>query len=69
MIMITEVIPKCQTNPIASALLHLDGYEPHFNFDLKEENLGGSGIRLLLLCVKSISYLRMVPKIISGWKL
>ena len=44
-IMITEMIPKSQTNPIAPALLHLDGYEPHFNFDLKKDNLGGSGIR------------------------
>ena len=25
-ILITEVIPKCQSNPIAPALLHLDGY-------------------------------------------
>ena len=44
-ILITEVIPKCQTNPIAPALLSIDGYEPHFNFNLGDENLGGSGIR------------------------
>ena len=44
-ILITEVIPKCQTNPIAPALLSIDGYKPHFNFNLGDGNLGGSGIR------------------------
>ena len=32
-IMITEVIPKSQANPIAPALLALEGYKPSFNFE------------------------------------
>ena len=38
-IMITEVIPKSQKNPIAPALLEIDGYKATFNFEPKSDNL------------------------------
>ena len=44
-ILITEVIPKCQSNPIATALLHMEGYKPNFNFEPASNDLGASGIR------------------------
>ena len=44
-IMITEVIPKSQKNPIAPALLEIDGYKPTFNFEPKSDNLSLAGIR------------------------
>ena len=44
-ILITEVIPKSQTNPIPTPLLHVDGYDPLFNFKPNDERLGESGIR------------------------
>ena len=44
-IMITEVIPKSQANPIAPALLALEGYKPSFNFEPSSEKLGSSGLR------------------------
>ena len=47
-ILVTELIPKSQTNPIAPALLHLDGYKPHFNFDLERRILGGQVLVELL---------------------
>ena len=51
-ILITEIIPKCQSKPISPALLHVDGYEPHFNFDLSKDNLGASGIRGVAIYTK-----------------
>ena len=51
-IMITEVIPKSQSNPIASALLSIDGYKPSFNFEPDTENLGQSGIRGVAIYTK-----------------
>ena len=39
-ILITEVIPKSQSNPIAPALLKLDGYKPSFNFQPSTNDLG-----------------------------
>ena len=41
----TEFIPKCQNNPIATALLNIDGYNCNLNFDPNTANLGQSGIR------------------------
>lgn len=41
---ITEVIPKAQTLPISPALLAITGYNMYVNFDLSQDNLGGSGI-------------------------
>ena len=43
--MITEVIPKKQENPITQELLDTDGYKCALNFDPYEPNLGASGIR------------------------
>ena len=51
-IMITEVIPKGQNHPISPALLNLDVYEPHLNFDPSMENLGGSGMRGVAIYTK-----------------
>lgn len=44
-ILITEVIPKSQSNPIAPALLNLEGYKASFNFEPNTADLGSSGIR------------------------
>ena len=43
--MITEVIPKKQENPIMQELLDIEGYKCALNFDPYEPNLGASGIR------------------------
>ena len=45
LILITEVIPKNQSNPITDALLEIDGYLPCFNFEPNNKDLGASGIR------------------------
>ena len=52
LIMILEVIPISQTNPISPALLNLDGYIPHLNFDPSNENLVGSGMRGVAIFTK-----------------
>ena len=44
-IMITEVIPKAQINPIEVQLLQFNSYNVYVNFDNSETNLGASGIR------------------------
>ena len=44
-LLITEVIPKSQVNPITDALLKVDGYEYYLNFNWNDSNLGTSGIR------------------------
>ena len=43
--LITEVIPHSQTNPITEALLDVESYQCTLNFELEKENLGASGIR------------------------
>ena len=43
--MITEVIPKGQVNPITRVLLDIDEYECILNFDPNTMNLGASGMR------------------------
>ena len=43
--LITEVIPKGQVNPITSALLKVEGYDCILNFDPEKPDLGASGIR------------------------
>ena len=52
-ILVTEVIPKSQKNPISQALLNIDGYQPHYNFDLGKENLDDSGIRGVAIYTRS----------------
>ena len=44
-IMITEMKPKAQINPILKPLLDIPGYNMHANFDNEEARLGVSGIR------------------------
>ena len=44
-IMITEVIPKNQMQPIKQSLLDIDDYVSQFNFEPNKANLGASGIR------------------------
>ena len=51
-IIITEVIPKAQANPIDAPLLEIDGYKPHVNFDISKTNLGAFGIRGVAIYVR-----------------
>ena len=59
-ILVTEVIPKSQKNPISPALLNIEGYEPHYNFNLEKENLGESGIRGVAIYTRSSITVREV---------
>ena len=43
--LITEIIPKNEVNPITQALLDIEGYKCYLNFNPDECNLGASGIR------------------------
>ena len=51
-ILITEVIPKCQANPINPALLAIQGYIMHCNFNPEESYLGTSGKRGVVIYYK-----------------
>ena len=51
-IMLTEVIPKAQKNPILETQIKLNGYDVHKNFEYTDENLGSSGIRGVVIYVK-----------------
>ena len=51
-ILITEVIPKKQVNPITQALLNIDGYNCVLNFDPNDQNLGASSIRGVIIYSK-----------------
>ena len=51
-ILITEVIPKKQVNPITQALLNIDGYNCVLNFDPNDQNIGASGIRGVIIYSK-----------------
>jgi hypothetical protein len=66
-ILVTEVIPKSQSNPISSALLHVDGYEPHLNFENRKENLGASGIRGVAIYTKLSLNVRDVDITVDGF--
>ena len=52
-IMITEVIPKAQKNPIPKCILNIEGYNLFLNFDCTQENLGESGIRGVAIYIKN----------------
>ena len=52
-LMITEVIPKAQSLPIASALLDIHGYSLYTSFDPLSSNLGSSGLRGILIYVSN----------------
>ena len=43
-VLITEVIPKAQIQPIESARLMLPGYQMYANFNPSNSNLGTSGL-------------------------
>ena len=43
--MITEVIPKAQKNPIFEIQLDIEGYELYKHFNNDDLDLGASGIR------------------------
>ena len=51
-LMLTEVIPKRQVNPIEKSQITLNGYVPHTNFEISDSNLGASGIRGTVIFVK-----------------
>ena len=53
-IMVTEVIPKAQKNPIPDVLLNIEGYELYKNFKEVDSNLGASGRRGVAIYVMSI---------------
>ena len=50
--LITEVIPKNQVQPIAEVQLLIDGYDCLINFDHTKPNLGASGIRGVAIYTK-----------------
>ena len=51
-IMISEVIPKAQMNPIEEQTLDIAGYELYVNFKKSDCNLGASGIRGVAIFVR-----------------
>ena len=50
--MISEVIPKAQVNPIEEQAVDIAGYELYVNFKRSDRNLGTSGIRGVAIIVK-----------------
>ena len=53
-ILITEVIPKNQVNPITHSLIDIDGYNCFTNFNPDDSNLGASGIRGVLIYARKM---------------
>ena len=53
-ILLTEVIPKAQVNPISMAVLSLPSYTMYLNFDPSSANLGSGGSRGICIFVRSI---------------
>ena len=51
-LMITEVIPKAQINPIEASALNIDGYDVYVNFHNSKHNLGACEIRGVAIYVK-----------------
>ena len=49
---ITEVIPKAEINPIEAPLLEIEGYDHYLNFEISNMNLGASGVRGVAIYVK-----------------
>ena len=65
LILITEVLPKNQINPITSASLHIEGYTPCFNFNPEDGNLGAVGYRGVAIYSKY--YLKAIEVEIDGF--
>ena len=51
-IIITEVIPKAQVQPLSLAIFELEGYRTYLNFDPTVCNLGMTGIRGLCIFIR-----------------
>ena len=66
LLLITEVIPKKQLNPITQALLDIDGYNCHVNFDPNAKNLGRSGIRGVAIYSKNTIQVNEVDFSVEG---
>ena len=64
--LITEIIPKKKTNPLAKCLLDIDGYNFQLNFDPDECNLGASGIRGVAIYYKKSLNVNEVKFKVSG---
>ena len=52
MMILTEVIPKAQQNPIHETQIKITGYEHYCNFNFTDVNLRASGIRGVIIYVK-----------------
>ena len=50
--MITEVLPKAQTQPLSSAIFSFAGYRVYMNFNPETSNLGMQGLRGICVYVK-----------------
>ena len=66
-VLITEIIPKKQENPITQALLDIDGYKCLLNFNPNEANIGASGIRGVAIYSKNILQVVEVDISIDGF--
>ena len=59
-------MPKCQNNPIATALLNIDGYNCNLNFDPNNANLGQSGIRVVAIYSRKSLYAIEIELMVEG---
>ena len=53
LILLTEVIPKAQVNPIPPAVMVIPEFNMYLNFDPSKSNLGGAGMRGICIFVSS----------------
>ena len=67
-ILITEVIPKIQVNPITQALLNIDDYKCLLNFNPEYPNLGSSGIRGVAIYTKETLKVEELEVEVKGCK-
>ena len=67
-ILITEVIPKKQVNPITHALLDIDDYKCLLNINPEDPNLGSSGIRGVAIYTKETLKVEEVEMEVEGCK-
>ena len=64
--LITEIIPKNQVNPITQALLDIEGYKSFCNFNPNNSKLGASGIRGVAIYYKESMVVNEVDFSIDG---
>ena len=67
-ILITEVIPKKQVNPITQALLDIDDYKCLLNFNPDDPHLGSAGIRGVAIYTKETLKVEEVEMEVEGYK-